>query len=138
MKQFQIGIGVRNVLLVWQACHRIFRREAGNVVSRLHCLANGVWPEIGGGGIAATLPQINRHAQRLVSIALHVFELALANRHTQSGAFRHLHPGITGAQLSGMGQGQIGQRLELLGVILKTGFRGGEGTGFGSGGARRG
>lgn len=138
MKEIQIGVAVGDVLLVWQAGHRIFGREAGNVVSRLNRLANGVRPEIGGGGIAATLPQVNRHAQRLVPVALHVFELALANRHTQSGTFRHLHPGITGTQLSGMGQGQVGQRLELLGVILKSGFRGGEGPGLGRGGARRG
>ena len=120
VEQFEVGVAVGDVLLVGQAGHRVLGGKAGNVVSGLHRLADGVRAEVRRRCVAAPLPQIHRDAQRLVAVALHVFERALAHRHTQTRPFRHLHPGIAGAQLAGMGQRHVGQRFELLRVVLKS------------------
>ncbi len=120
VEQVQIGPLVGHVLLVGQTRHRVFGREAGDVVGGLNRLAHRSGGEVRGRGIAALVAQVHRHAQRLVAVALHVFQLALAHRNAQARALRHLGPRVHRTQLARMAQRQIGQLLKLASRVLKT------------------
>jgi hypothetical protein len=106
--------GRGQVVGIGQAGGRVFGGEAGDVVGRLHRLAQRRGGEVRGAGVAAALAQVDAHAQRLVAVALDVLEFALAHRHRQAHAFGDLGAGVAGAQLAGQGQGVFDDLLELL------------------------
>jgi hypothetical protein len=136
VKQVQIGVAVGHVLRVGQAGHRVLGGEAGDVVGGLHRLADRVGGEVGGGGVAALLSQVDGHAERLVAVALHVLQLALAHRHAQARALGHLGRRIDRAQLPGVAERQVHQVFELAPRVLETRQRGspiGRGGGAGNG-----
>jgi len=124
VEQVEIEVAVGHIGRVGQAGHGVFGGEAGDVISGLHRLAHRSGGEIGGGRVAAFLAQVHRDAQRLVAVALHVLQLALAHRHAQAGAFGHLGGGIGRAELSGVRQGEIDQFFKLAAGVLETGERG--------------
>jgi hypothetical protein len=96
--------GFGNVCLVGQARHRVLGGEAGDVVRRLHGLRHCRRRKIGGAGIAATLPQVDRDRQALVAVALDVLEFPLAYRDTQAAAFGGFCRRIGGTQAPGVCQ----------------------------------
>ena len=109
VKKVQLGVVVGNVGLVGQASHRIAGRKAGNVKSRLHGLLYGGAGKVAGRGIAPLVAQVDRDAQGLVAVALHVFKLALAHADRQAAALRGLRAGVGGANFFGVGQGGVDQ-----------------------------
>ena len=135
MEQVQVGLLVASgdVLGVGQPGHRVFGGEAGDVVSGLHRLLHRRAGKVGGAGIAAAMPDVHRDAQRLVAVAFHVFQFALAHRHAQAAAFGGLGAGVGRAQFSGMGQGGVHQLLEESSAVGENGVA--AGVGFGHSGA---
>ncbi len=106
VEQVQVALLIHrgHVGLVGQAGHRILGGEAGDVVGRLHRALDRGGREVRGAGVAAPLADVDRHAQRLVAVALHRLQLALAHAHAQARALRGLGAGIAGAQLFGVRQ----------------------------------
>ena len=115
VKQVQVRllVGLRDVLRVRQPGHRVLGGEARDVVRRLHRLADRRFREIRRAGVAATLAQVDRHAQRLVAVAFHVLQLALAHRDAQAAAFGGLGPRVAGTKTAGMLQGLVNQPLKV-------------------------
>ncbi len=62
------------------------------------------------------MAHVDRHAQGLVAVALHVFQLALAHVDRQAAALRGVGAGIGGTQLLGVGQGPVYQACKESGV----------------------
>jgi hypothetical protein len=123
----------RDVAVVGQARGFVFRREAGDVVGRFHGLLDGGLGEIAGGRIAALFADVNRDAQRLVAVALHVFQLALAHADRQAAAFGGLGRGIRGAQFLGVGQRGVDEFLEKIAVVAEARFGTGSAAGCAAG-----
>jgi len=123
----------RQVLRVRQTGHRVLGREAGNVEGGTHRVLQGLGREIRGAGIAAALPQIDRDAERLVAIALHVLQLPHAGGDRKAAAFRDLGTGIAGAQAFGFRKHVFNQLLELVDPVCEAaaGAQGGLGRGGG-------
>jgi hypothetical protein len=94
---------------IGQGGKRVFGGEAGNVVGGLHGLLNGRLEKSEVLALPRRWPTVHRDAQRLVAVALHVLQLALAHRHAQAAALGRLGPGIGGAQLFGVRQGGVHQ-----------------------------
>lgn len=101
MEQVQVAVAVggRDVLGVGQAGHRVFGREAGDVVGGLRRLLDGLAGKVGGAGIAPAVADVDGDTERLVAVALHRFELALAHADRQAAAFGGLGPGVGGPEL---------------------------------------
>ena len=99
MEQVEVGVAVGHLGHIRQTCHGVFGGETRDVVSGLHRLADGGGGEVGGGGVAALLPQVDRDAERLVAVAFHVLQLALAHRDAEPRALGHLGGGVDRAQL---------------------------------------
>ena len=102
MEQVEVArqrLAERQVVGVGQAGGRVFGGEARDVVGGAHRLLERRAREIGGARVAAALADVDRDADRLVAVALDVFDLALAHRDRQPGAFRHLDAGIARAEL---------------------------------------
>jgi hypothetical protein len=87
--------------LVGKPRRRVLGGEAGDVVGGLHRLLEGGAGEVRRARVAATLPEIDGDADRLVAIAFHVLEPALAHRHRQPGAFGHFHRRVARARRAG-------------------------------------
>ena len=111
--------GQRDIGAVGQAGKRVFGREAGDVVGGLHGLLDGGFGEVRGAGIAPALAQIDGHAQRLVAVALHGLQLALAHADRQAAALGSLGARIRRPQLLGMLQSLVHQPLEKAWLKLK-------------------
>ena len=84
MKQVEIRVTIGDIDHIRQPGHRVFGGEPGDVVSRLDGTPDRCGRKVGGGGVAAPLPQVHRHPQRLIAVALDVFQLPLAHAHTQA------------------------------------------------------
>lgn len=126
VEQIQVTLGFRqshHVVRVGQAGRRVFRREAGNVVGRLHGLRDGRRGKVGGAGIAAPLTQIDRDAQGLVAVALDVLQLALAHRDRQATALGDFGARGAGANLPGVVQGLVHQALEGGAAVAEAALR---------------
>ena len=120
---------------------RVLRGEAGDVVGRAHRLLQRRTREVGGAGIASALADVDRHAQRLVAVALDVLDLAQAHRHRQAAALRGFHRRIARAELACEGERVLHQVLELFAALREAAVgRGGDGRGGGghAGGRRLG
>jgi hypothetical protein len=110
----------RQIGRLGQAGGAVLSGEAGDVVGRLHRLAQRGRREVRGAGIAAALAEVDRHADRLVAVALDVFDVPLAHRHRQAAAFGHLHPRIAGAELAGLLQHVFDQFGKLRAAVGKA------------------
>ena len=136
LEQVQIGalLGLRrHIARIRQGGKRILRRETGNVIRCLHGLLNGSAGKIRGAGVATALADIDRHAQRLVPVTLHVLQFPLANRHAQATALRGFCTGIGGAELLGMGQRGVNQFLKIGAAVAEAGVSSGRGSRWGGG-----
>ena len=122
VEQVQIGLRGGDVFGVGQTRHRVFGGEARDVVGGLHRLLNGSTGKIGGAGVATPLAHIHRDAQRLVAVALDVFQFSLAHRNAQATALGGLGPRVGGAELFGVCQCRIDQPLEKRTGVGKAGF----------------
>ncbi len=125
---------VRNVPLVRQAGGVVVCREFGDVVGGLDGLLDRRFGKITGGRVAAFFTDVNRDAQRLVPVALDVFQLALAHADRQAAAFGGFGSGIAGTELFGMRQGGVHQTFKnftriaeaffgLVGSVVASGSR---------------
>ncbi len=112
VEQVQVGVVGSNVVFVGQAGHRVFRGEARNVEGGLHGLLDRGARKIRRAGIAAAVAHVDGHAERLVTVALDVLQLALAHTHAQAAALGGLGPGVGGADLLCMRQGRVYQGFE--------------------------
>ncbi len=101
VKKIEVAVarGRCDVIGIGQAGHRVFGSKPGNVVGGLHGALDGGAREVGGARIAAPVADVDRHAERLVAVALHGFQLALAHAHRQATALGGLGAGIGGAEL---------------------------------------
>ena len=120
VKQIQLAHVGFHVLLVGQAGSRVLRRVARHIVGRLHRLLDRLARKVGGAGIATLLADVDRHAERLVAVALDVFQLATAHRHRQATALGGFGADIGGTQLFRMGDGEINQFLEVGSAVGKA------------------
>ena len=123
MEQVQVRLFAerRHVLGLGQPRHRVLRREARDVVGRLHGTLDGGPREVGGARVAALAADIDRDAQRLVAVALHGFEFALAHRDAQAAAFGSLGAGVGGAQLACVVEGEVDEFLEIGALVAEAG-----------------
>jgi hypothetical protein len=108
-EQVEFRLLFDDVVFVRQSAHRVFGSKAGDVVSRLHRPRDSRFGEVGRARIAAPVPDVDRDAERLVAVALDVFELALAHRDAQAAAFGRLGTGVGRAELFGMRQSCVDQ-----------------------------
>ena len=138
-KQIQLAFALgdrHDIVRIGQAGKRIFCRETGDVIGGTHRLLNRRIRKIRGAGVTPAVAEIDRDAQGLVPIALHIFEFAIANGNAQATTFRHLGPGIAGTQFFGVGQRGIHAGFEKSAGVGETAisrFYGGCG-GLGTGG----
>ena len=109
-----------NVGFVGQGGKKVLRRKAGNVVGGLHGALDGSRGKVRRAGIAPAVAQINGHAERFVSVALHVFESALAHRNGKPRAFGGFGSGIAGAEFFGVGQGAVYQLFKKSTAVGKA------------------
>ena len=79
VKQIQVRMVLGNVLRIGQAGRRVFRREACNVIRRLHRALNRGTRKIRGAGIATAVADVDRHPEGFVTVALHGLQRALAH-----------------------------------------------------------
>ena len=120
VEQVQVGPLVGNVFGVGQTGKRVLGSEARNVVGGLHRLLDGGLRKVRRGRVAPAAADVHRHAQRLVAVALHVLQLALAHRDAQAAALGGIGTGIAGTQLSGMCQGGVHQLFKTASAVLKA------------------
>ena len=120
VEQVQLARLGFDVALVGQARHRVFGGEAGDVISSLHGALDGGLRKVRRAGVATAVPHVDRHAQRLVAVALHVFQLALAHRHREATALGGFGARISGAQLFGVRQGAVDQMFKKLAAVAET------------------
>ena len=124
------GRGVGQGVVLGQAGSLVLGGEARDVPRGAHRLLDRGWREIRCAGVAAPLAGVDRDAHRLVAVALDVLGLALAHRHREAHAFRHLGRRIARAELAGVREGQVDEFAELLARVREAGSgagRGGQG-----------
>ena len=114
VKQIQIAVVRFDVGFVGQTGGRVFGGEAGDVIGRLHCALDRCLRKVGRAGIAPAVVQVHGHAQRLVAVALHVFQLALAHADRQAATFRRFSARVGRAQLFGVVQGDVDQLFKMV------------------------
>ena len=112
---------------VRQTCGRVLGGEARDVECGPHRLLERGARIVRRARVAAPLPEVDRDAQRLVTIALDVFEVALAHRHRQPGALGHFNAGVARAQAARESERILDQLLEGLARVGKAVRRGGLG-----------
>jgi hypothetical protein len=114
VKQVQIAVVRFDVGLVGQPGGGVFGGEAGNVIGRLHGALNRRLGKVRRAGIATAVVHVHRHAQRLVAVAFHVFQLTFAHTDRQAATFRRLGTRVGGTQLFGVVQGDVDQLFKMV------------------------
>jgi hypothetical protein len=132
VKQVQVAVVRFNVGFVGQTGRGVFGREAGNVESCLHRALDRGFGKIRSAGIAPAVLHIDRHTQRFVAVALHVFQLTFAHTDRQAATLRRFGPRVGGPQFFGVVQGDVDQPFKMVtrvaeavvGVCMGGGGRG--------------
>ena len=116
VKQVEVahgGLAQGQIGRIRQTGGRVVGGEACDVVCCAHGLFERSAREVRGARIAAPLADVDRHADRLVAVALDVLDFTLAHRHRQANALGNLGAGIGGTDLCCELQRIIDQLLEI-------------------------
>jgi len=115
------ALGLRRYVgLVWKSGRRILGGKTRDVKGRLHRLFDGRNREVRGARVAAPAANIDRHRQALVAVALHIFQLPLAHRHTETAPLGGFCRRITGAKFLRAREGKVHQLLKKDPAVTKA------------------